>query len=1443
MDLLRSHRPGRSVAIVLLLLSAAFAGILAAAPRVAAATFYHSGPITANPETWLTGDTHVLYGNVTVMPSARLVIQPGVIVSADPGVRLFVRGILNADGSVAQPISFVNNGSSPLLAWRGIQFNASSGGSVTRSSFDRVEQAIHAILSSPLISDNTIDQAITGIHLERSSSFVSGNRINRTNVGIQARLAGDPVLAGNIITNLTGNPAFGIYATNLNSLTVFANLIADAVGTDGRTPVLAGSRGSDGGSVVGILVNATATVTVSLNTITRLAGGRGGHGQNSASAAAGSGGNGGAAAGIVTVSSPAANIEWNTISDFLGGRGGNGGNSSGPATPGGNGSLGGAATGVQTLTSVTSARWISNGIYNLRGGFGGNGGTSANTGDIGRGGAGGNGYGLFSGAAMNGNASNNLITNVRSGSGGNSSNGPRGTTGGPAGEASGIWMLGVAGSVSFLNNIVLIVTGGDGGAGRTAAGQGGNVTGIVAIDTGAMFNSTIIRENLVAGLSGGVGGVGTNAGAAGGSAAGFGAVHVQLSASANTAVTVTGGKGGDAFIIANPAGRGGDATGFIVGNVPSATSSEDTVDDITKGPPGSGSGAPVSYGVGIAAIGSATIETRIMITNATVTSVGDLDISADNYAQATTLNTPFAPTKIWVAATGSLTVRNFLAVAVYWPDNFTFVNGPSILVADDGATQYNVSPPTGLAEWLVVTDRAYIGSPSNVVNNTTSVTVSYGSYSFWSNPRSVDMWTTHTEPFGMVDKDAPTSSAGPLPTYHSSLTFFVPYAYSDGNGTSVRNLTLWYRYNGGPWTQGPTEDVPGVPAFSFTASADGTYEFYTVARDWGGNVEAAPAGNDTWTIVDTTLPGSHVNELPTYETSLSFTVTWAPDAGVNDIFAYDIQANTGTGWRDWLTGVHGTSATYTATSQGVHQFRSIAIDQAGNREPTPAGNDTWTIVDTILPDSRVNALPTYQTSLTFTVSWAPKFDTRDIATYRIQSKDDNGPWVDWIPSTDASSASFPGVDGHTYQFRSISTDLAGNVETQVPATNDTWTNVDVTPPNSAVTPLPAYVNTLSFAITWSPVGGTSDIASYTVQSRDGQGLWTNVPGYVDTTATSGTFNGGVDGHAYSFRTIARDRAGNVGVAGNDTWTIVDTRPPTITETRPLGANTNVTPRIVITFSEPMDRASVQQAFAITPVIDGDYTWSADSTTMTFTPRPLLGGTQYTVIIGTDAMDLAGNRLSPQRTFQFVTMSAFSFGDFWWLFLLVAGAVAGSLFFILRRRAAGPPAAPAAAAPPKQAEAIIEDVFLLYRRDGVLIRHEARRLRPDVDTDILSGMLTAVQQFVKDALRGDDYAELNEMTVGHMHILIGRGKWLVLAARIEGAGSEAWTVQIERCIQDMEDHHWDQLEDWDGDMGLARILTPYVKKLIQGGYLQIVAEPASLPSAPKRGKAPPLPPAR
>src|SRR5439155_5380198 len=121
---------------------------------------------------------------------------------------------------------------------------------------------------------------------------------------------------------------------------------------------------------------------------------------------------------------------------------------------------------------------------------------------------------------------------------------------------------------------------------------------------------------------------------------------------------------------------------------------------------------------------------------------------------------------------------------------------------------------------------------------------------------------------------------------------------------------------------------------------------------------------------------------------------------------------------------------------------------------------------------------------------------------------------------------------------------------------------------------------------------------------------------------------------------------------------------------------------------------------------------------------------------------------------------------WLIDDVIAAALGGAFRFRFLRQQMAPNGEPVAVDKKPEEAALIDDVFLLYN-DGLLIKHETRRLKPDVDSDILSGMLTAVQAFVKDSFRSDEGDELNEMTFGEMHILLGRGKWLILAAIIGG----------------------------------------------------------------------------
>jgi hypothetical protein len=70
----------------------------------------------------------------------------------------------------------------------------------------------------------------------------------------------------------------------------------------------------------------------------------------------------------------------------------------------------------------------------------------------------------------------------------------------------------------------------------------------------------------------------------------------------------------------------------------------------------------------------------------------------------------------------------------------------------------------------------------------------------------------------------------------------------------------------------------------------------------------------------------------------------------------------------------------------------------------------------------------------------------------------------------------------------------------------------------------------------------------------------------------------------------------------------------------------------------------------------------------------------------------------------------------------------------------------------------------------------------------------------------------------MHILIGRGKWLILAAMVQGDTTDSMRKQMQKAIEDMEAHHADVVEGWDGNMTLAKTLSPYIKKLIRGDYV-------------------------
>src|SRR5437879_12136271 len=117
--------------------------------------------------------------HVTVRAPATLTILPGTTVKFDPGVHLFIEGSLVADGTATRAIIFTANNTGSPISWGGIQFNASSSGSISWSTFDRVDRAVPATVSAPSVSSNTVLQTGVGFALVGSRAVVASQVLVR----------------------------------------------------------------------------------------------------------------------------------------------------------------------------------------------------------------------------------------------------------------------------------------------------------------------------------------------------------------------------------------------------------------------------------------------------------------------------------------------------------------------------------------------------------------------------------------------------------------------------------------------------------------------------------------------------------------------------------------------------------------------------------------------------------------------------------------------------------------------------------------------------------------------------------------------------------------------------------------------------------------------------------------------------------------------------------------------------------------------------------------------------------------------------------------------------------------------------------------------------------------------------------------------------------------
>ncbi len=253
----------------------------------------------------------------------------------------------------------------------------------------------------------------------------------------------------------------------------------------------------------------------------------------------------------------------------------------------------------------------------------------------------------------------------------------------------------------------------------------------------------------------------------------------------------------------------------------------------------------------------------------------------------------------------------------------------------------NLSTATAAAQQVTVTDQL----PSNLD---------------WSTVQLGDIMfngVTMTPPAGVSNFDATTTVAtDPDHPVQIHVTFDPSNGLLTWTMTSIDPVT-------GTLTEDPlagflppnNDEQQGEGSVSFTVRPLDSLQTGDTIQNQARIVFDINAPIDTNTVVNTIdagAPDSAVDALPTVVTNTTFTVGWSGNDDTNgsgvsffDVFVSD----NGGPYTPFLVDTDATSAQFTGQSGHTYRFISVASDNIGNREPTPADPQATINVATPVP--------------------------------------------------------------------------------------------------------------------------------------------------------------------------------------------------------------------------------------------------------------------------------------------------------------------------------------------------------------------------------------------------------------------------------------------------------------------------------------------------------------
>ncbi len=130
---------------------------------------------------------------------------------------------------------------------------------------------------------------------------------------------------------------------------------------------------------------------------------------------------------------------------------------------------------------------------------------------------------------------------------------------------------------------------------------------------------------------------------------------------------------------------------------------------------------------------------------------------------------------------------------------------------------------------------------------------------------------------------------------------------------------------------------------------------------------------------------------------------------------------------------------------------------------------------------------------------------------------------------------------------------------------------------------------------------------------------------------------------------------------------------------------------------------------------------------------------------------------------------------------------------------------------------VEQIFFIHSETGLLLSHVVNEKVPVQDADMVSGMLTAIQDFVQDSFSGNEDNNLHSLYMGDISLIIEKNDMAYIACVVRGTPPADFRTSLQDSFDMMLVEYAGPLAEFSGDTSPFLTAVRYLQPLLLSRY--------------------------